>query len=102
MPSEKTKKQMVYTTLTTSSQLANEVSVDCLPEMLEGQVAILSASYLDANESLAVLNALRKSALYREDQHSYILYPNKTLPLFVNRNTIPTTASNILNCVKPY
>ena len=70
----------------------NEVSVDYLPEMLEGQVAILSASYLDANESLAVLNALRKSALYREDQHSYILYPNKTLPLFVNRNTIPATA----------
>ena len=70
----------------------NEVSVDYLPEMLEGQVAVLSAAYLDANESLAVLNALRKSALYREDQHSYILYPNKTLPLFVNRNTIPVTA----------
>ena len=67
-----------------------EVSVDYLAEMLEGQVAVLSSGYLDAQESLNVLNALRNSKLYREDQKSYILYPNKTLPLFVNRNTIPT------------
>jgi hypothetical protein len=69
-----------------------EVSVDYLAEMLEGQVAVLSSGYLDAQESLNVLNALRNSKLYREDQKSYILYPNKTLPLFVNRNTIPTVA----------
>ena len=67
-----------------------EVSVDYLSEMLEGQVAVLSAKYLNAEESLSVLDALRRSKLYREDQKSYILYPNKTLPLFVNRNTIPT------------
>ena len=69
-----------------------EVSVDYLAEMLEGQVAVLSSGYLDAQESLGVLEALRKSQLYREDQKSYILYPNKTLPLFVDRNTIPAAA----------
>ena len=69
-----------------------EVSIDYLDEMLEGQVAVLSAGFLDAKESLKVLDALRKSKLYREDQHSYILYPNKTLPLFINRNTIPAEA----------
>ena len=69
-----------------------EVSVDYLAEMLEGQVAVLSSGYLDAKESLGVLEALRRSLLYREDQKSYILYPNKTLPLFVDRNTIPATS----------
>jgi hypothetical protein len=69
-----------------------EVSVDYLAEMLEGQVAVLSSGYLDAKESLGVLEALRRSQLYREDQKSYILYPNKTLPLFVDRNTIPSAA----------
>ena len=68
-----------------------EVSVDYLAEMLEGQVAVLSSGYLDAKESLAVLDALRNSKLYREDQKSYVLYPNKTLPLFVNRNNLPST-----------
>jgi len=62
--------------------------------MLEGQVAVLSAKYLNPEENLAVLDALRESKLYREDQQSYILYPNKTLPLFVNRNTIPAAAVN--------
>jgi hypothetical protein len=69
-----------------------EVSVDYLAEMLEGQVAVLSSGYLDAKESLSVLEALRKSKLYREDQKSYILYPNKTLPLFVSRNNISAAA----------
>ena len=72
----------------------NEVSVDYLAEMLEGQVAVLSAQYLNPEENLAVLDALRESKLYREDQQSYILYPNKTLPLFINRNTIPAAAVN--------
>ena len=70
----------------------DQVAVDYLPEMLEGQVAVLSSGYLKAKESLAVFDALRSSALYREDQHSYILYPNKTLALFVDRNTIPAQA----------
>ena len=69
-----------------------EVSVDYLAEMLEGQVAVLSSGYLDTQESLGVLEALRKSQLYREDQKSYILYPNKTLPLFVDRITISAAA----------
>jgi hypothetical protein len=36
-----------------------------------------------------VLDGLRQSSLYRSDQNSYILYPNKKLPLLVNKNNIP-------------
>ena len=67
----------------------NEVSVSHLSEMLEGQVAIISSGFLTATESLEILDSLRKSELYRQDQNSYILYPNKELPKFLEKNTIP-------------
>ncbi len=85
-------KMVLYHAYNLISIQDKEVSIDYLDEMLEGQVAVLSSGFLDAKESLKVLDALRKSKLYREDQHSYILYPNKTLPLFINRNTIPAEA----------
>ena len=65
------------------------VSITHLPEMLEGQVAVLSSGYLSAQESLNVLDNLKESSLFRADQYSYILYPNKDLPRFVDKNTIP-------------
>jgi len=67
----------------------NGISISYLPEMLEGQVAILSSGFLSAKQSIKVLDALRDSALYRKDQNSYILYPNKELPKFLEKNTIP-------------
>ena len=68
----------------------SEVSVSYLSEMLEGQVAALSSGFLSANEALNVLDALKKSALFRSDQYSYILYPDKELPRFVEKNNIPS------------
>lgn len=67
----------------------DRVKISHLSEMLEGQVAVLSSGFLSANESLNLLNALGESSLYREDQNSYILYPNKKLPGFLERNNIP-------------
>ncbi|MBN2163381.1 MAG: hypothetical protein JXR25_10080 [Pontiellaceae bacterium] len=66
------------------------ISIRYLYEMLEGQVAALSSGRLDAAESLNVLTALRNSSLYREDQHSYILYPNRRLPDFMEKNVLPS------------
>ena len=71
-----------------------EVVVSYLPEMLEGQVAVLSAGYLSSKEALAVLDGMKASALFREDQYSYILYPNKDLPRFDEKNVITKTAVN--------
>ncbi len=65
------------------------VQVAHLSEMLEGQVAVLSSFFLSAEQSLKSLDALKNSSLYRQDQHSYILYPNKNLPKFLNKNTVP-------------
>jgi len=66
-----------------------EVSISYLSEMLEGQVAVLSSGYLTSVQALEVMNALKSSALFREDQYSYILYPNKDLPGFEEKNIIP-------------
>ena len=66
----------------------NTIKISYLPEMLEGQVAVLSSGYLDTDESIKVLDALKSSSLFREDQYSYILYPNKNLPRFVDKNTL--------------
>ncbi len=66
------------------------ISIRHLYEMLEGQVAVLSSGMLPAQESLGVLDALRASALYRDDQHSYLLYPDRELPRYVDKNNIPS------------
>jgi hypothetical protein len=68
------------------------VSINRLDEMLEGQVAVLSAGLLDPAEALEVLHAMKKSALFRPDQYSYLLYPNKALPGFLEKNHIPDEA----------
>ncbi|MGK0386698.1 MAG: hypothetical protein ACI849_001316, partial [Patiriisocius sp.] len=67
----------------------NSISLSYLDEMLEGQVAVLSSDYLPSKDVLDVLDALKKSALFRPDQYSYLLYPNKELKGFLARNTIP-------------
>ena len=77
----------------------DSVSISYLDEMLEGQVAVLSSGYLSSKENLAVLDGLKQSKLFREDQYSYILYPFKKLKGFMERNTIPAEAvekSNLL------
>jgi hypothetical protein len=66
-----------------------DVSISYLSEMLEGQVAVLSSGYLTSVQALEVMNALKSSALFREDQYSYILYPDKDLPGFEEKNIIP-------------
>lgn len=67
---------------------SNEASIDHLQEMLEGQVAVLSSAALTPSAALEVLDALQKSAMYREDQSSYMLYPNRNLAKFVEKNCI--------------
>lgn len=66
------------------------VSISYLPEMLEGQVAVLSSGYISSEASLALLDAMKNSALFRSDQYSYLLYPNKDLAKFKDRNNIPS------------
>jgi len=57
--------------------------------MLEGQVAALASGLLDGNAALALLTSLRHSDLYRADQHSYLLQPDRVIEPFEARNRLP-------------
>jgi hypothetical protein len=66
--------------------------VEQLEEMLEGQVAALTTRAVDDETACGVLEALRASRLYRADQQSYLLYPDRQLPGFLEKNVIPEAA----------
>jgi hypothetical protein len=63
--------------------------VDHLYEMLEGQVSAMSSGAVNAEEAVGLLKALRASALYRPDQDSFLLYPDRPLPAFLDKGAIP-------------
>jgi len=65
-----------------------EASISYLTEMLEGQVGVLSSGYLTGSQSLEVLDGMKSSLLFRPDQYSYLLYPNKELPGFLQKNIL--------------
>jgi hypothetical protein len=52
-------------------------------------VAALGSGLLAPPEAASMLRALRASDLYRQDQHSYLLYPVKVLPSFADKNRVP-------------
>ena len=68
--------------------LGGKMEIEYLQEMLEGQVAVLSAEVLEPAEALSVLKALRASRMYEPRQNSYMLYPNKELAAFEDKNVI--------------
>lgn len=78
----------------------DKAKISYLTEMLEGQVAVLSSAYLKPKEALAVLDALKSSSLFRPDQYSYILYPNKELPGFLDKNVIPKDLAQQSSLIK--
>jgi hypothetical protein len=75
-----------YNLLEISSENA---AVRHLDLMLEGQVAVLGSGLLDAAAAIRLLDAMRASALYRKDQHSYLLYPDRDVGCYLERNRLP-------------
>ena len=71
------------------------ISISHLYEMLEGQVAVLSSRRLDAEQAANLLDAMRQSALYRENQRSYMLYPARKRASFLDMNTLPEEALSL-------
>ena len=65
-----------------------KAAIGYLDEMLEGQVSILSSGLLSPQEALELLRNMRQSHLYRADQHSYLLYPQRNLAGFLEKNQI--------------
>ncbi len=67
----------------------NAINCDTLYPMLEGQVAALSAGAIDPAEAVHIIEALFASDVYREDQQSFMLYPDRAVPTFLEKNRVP-------------
>jgi len=63
-----------------------------LAEMLEGQVAVLGSGLVEPPEAVRLLDRLFASRLYREDQRSFMLYPERHVPGFLERNVVPESS----------
>lgn len=74
-----------YNILNVSPQ---ESLVEHLYEMLEGQVAVLSSQALSGEESAIVVGKLFDSAMYRDDQKTFMLYPDREQTSFLQKNTV--------------
>jgi hypothetical protein len=68
---------------------ATTVEVDTLYPMLEGQVAVLGSGTIAPVQAVSLLDALFESDLFRKDQHSFLLYPDRDLPGFLQKNHVP-------------
>lgn len=70
-------------------QPPESVGVDHLYPMLEGQVALLSSGAITPNKAVEILEALYDSSVYRGDQDTFLLYPDRKLPSFLEKNRLP-------------
>ena len=71
---------------------ADAVGVDPLYLMLEGQVAALSSGAIAPQAAAALVETLFDSDIYRADQRSFMLYADRSLPGFLEKNRIPAGA----------
>jgi len=76
------------------------LTVDTLYPMLEGQVAVLSSGALSADDAAGVVDALFKSDVFRPDQYSFMLYPDRDLPRFLDKNIVPAAAIDEIPILK--
>jgi hypothetical protein len=65
------------------------VSVHTLYPMLEGQVAALSSGAMAPEQAVEVVEALFESDIYRPDQNTFMLYPDREITGFLDKNRIP-------------
>ncbi|MDX1689792.1 MAG: hypothetical protein R3290_02090 [Acidimicrobiia bacterium] len=66
--------------------------LETLPPMLEGQVAALSDPAMTAERSMHIVDTLADGPLYRADQRAFLLYPDRDLPPFREKNVVPDAA----------
>lgn len=70
------------------------VNVDLLYPMLEGQVAVLSSGVLTPEQAVTLIDNLYASDMFRADQQTFMLYPDRDLSRFAAKNCIDVTRVN--------
>ena len=76
------------------------IEVETLYVMLEGQVAALSSGAIAPAQVVEILETLFESDIYRADQHTFMLYPDRQLPDFLGKNRIPARQLESIPLIK--
>ncbi|GEA61316.1 hypothetical protein [Vibrio comitans] len=90
----------LYNAYNIISYAKDSVTVEELYPMLEGQVAVLSSGLLEPQETKQLLDKLYASEMYRQDQKSFMLYPDRDLTPFMEKNQVTKqqiAGSSLLN-----
>ncbi|WP_028864419.1 hypothetical protein [Psychromonas aquimarina] len=82
------RKDGLYNAYNIINYTPESVNVDLLYPMLEGQVAVLSAGVLSPEQAVTLLDNLYASEMFRADQNTFMLYPDRDLSRFAEKNTI--------------
>ncbi|MFK8054318.1 MAG: hypothetical protein AB8F65_15220 [Woeseiaceae bacterium] len=77
-----------------------EIDIESLYPMLEGQVAALSSGAIKTDEAIEIISALFASPLYLKNEQSFLLYPDRALPKYLDRNKIPTKEAKAIGLIK--
>jgi hypothetical protein len=72
----------------------DKATVENLYPMLEGQVAAISSGAINPKQTADVLDALFASDVYRADQKTFMLYPDRVQTPFLDKNVITLAALN--------
>lgn len=67
----------------------NKAEIKHLYPMLEGQVAALSSSAISPAKAADILDALYASDIFRPDQNTFMLYPDRNQIGFLVKNIVP-------------
>ena len=72
----------------------NSLGIEHLPEMLEGQMAVLSSGTLSLEESASLIETLFHSKLHRDDLDTFLLQPVRRLPALLDKGEIPSAKAS--------
>ncbi len=72
---------------------AGTAAVRPLGPMLEGVTAALGSGLFEGEEAAALLEALFASPLHARERDTFLLYPERELPSFLERNRVPEAAA---------
>lgn len=78
----------------------NKATVNTLYPMLEGQVAALSSGLLTPEEVITVTDALYASDVYRPDQKTFMLYPDREQTRFMQKNVLAQDAISSISTLQ--
>ena len=94
------KRKNLYNAYNTFIFKDSGIFVSDLYPMLEGQVAALSSGKIKTQEAISLITELYDSNIYREDQKSFMLYPEKKLKTFMSKNIIPAKVVQNIDLLK--